>query len=286
LKVAEHEAAVRDTVAADYARLPAWYAYVQFEEERAAPRARLRALYERAVVKFFLVGELWERYAAMASSLWSPTDAIVLRIRERAVRNVSWLASPWRALIELQTRAHVSPSVVEDTLERSVGVALQSLSEYATAFDTAINYSAARLRDTARTNSDAAALATLVDATREWCARASACFAANARADTATARAAALGVALVRARFELDVVCHLPPPAVAAASASAAQQTVCSCIGRNLLSRECRSVVGCKHWWTSCNIVKHCCGSSTDCYWYRLGLLFFFAVMTVVTCRR
>lgn len=151
--MSEHENAIRDTAVGDYSRLAAWYAYLQFEEERSAPRARIRALYERAIVRFFLVGELWTRYSVTALCLWSISDAVVRRVHERAVRNVSFSSAHWRALIDIYERAAQSHAVIAAALERSVAVTLGSLADYVVAFDTAIDYFVRRLRDANRKTS-------------------------------------------------------------------------------------------------------------------------------------
>ena len=226
LKLSEHETAVRDTAVGEYARLPAWYAYIEFEEQRGAPRNRLRALYERAIVKFFLVGELWSRAATSLSCLWSPTDRIVVRLHERAVRNVAWSSAYWRALVDCLVRADASPTNVNATLERALNVTLGSLADYVVMFDVAIEYALQRLRIAIAASAPLDELVAHIGAVRDWCSRASTCYAGNMRADANTAQAALLAVALLRARIEGQLIAKLEPTVVAAAAESASAPTV------------------------------------------------------------
>eukprot|EP00727_Mastigamoeba_balamuthi_P006667 m51a1_g2620 putative squamous cell carcinoma antigen recognized by t-cells 3 (805) ;mRNA; r:532367-535508 len=119
-----YELAIRDSgtpLAPDYTKYASWIQYLTFEEIEDNT-SRIQCLYERAVKIYLLVPDLWLLYIKFAEKKIASSQATILSIYERAVRNCASSGALWAGYLRCTERFGKAPSEVSAVFAKSLEV--------------------------------------------------------------------------------------------------------------------------------------------------------------------
>ncbi|KAJ7387452.1 positive regulation of histone deubiquitination [Desmophyllum pertusum] len=119
--------------------------YLAYELKKGDP-ARIQCLYERAMNKNCLVGDMWTEYTSYLDSTLKITT-VVLPIHERAVRNCPWVSLLWQNYLRALERNNQDHNKVKETLDTALGCGFSASDDYLQLWHCYCDYMRRRVED-------------------------------------------------------------------------------------------------------------------------------------------
>lgn len=116
-----------DPLNPDYNMLHIWKSYIEFENAQTkVSLGRVRCLYERAIVNYFLVLDLWDEYTSFAGTHIKNNQKLLLSIHTRSVRNYPYSYILWCKLLLAFETCRQSSDIIDESFSRALMAGLHT----------------------------------------------------------------------------------------------------------------------------------------------------------------